>query len=388
MTMEHVAAGRTLRNALLAIAVAAASVTLAACSSGGSLSEGSNSEDVTTAMAGEPTGKLKISNWPLYIDPKTIDDFEKESGIEVEYVEDMNDNDEFFGKTQPLFSQGDSGGRSLIVTTDWMSSKMHKLGYIQNLDKDELPVVDENILPSLRNPDFDPDRAFTVPWQSGMTGLVVRKDLAPDIKSINDLFDPKYKGKVTVLLEMRDTIPVMLLAAGIDPAEATTEDWLGQIDRLQENVDNGQIRRFTGNDYIQDLVKGTVVAAIGWSGDAVQAQLDNKNIQYVQPTEGCSLWSDNMMIPVGAPDTASAYEFMNYVYEPENMAQIVEWVNYISPVKGVRQILTEKDPALAENELIFPSEEFLKNCSTTDSPPGDPEQVTEVEQAFQNVLAG
>jgi len=386
--MEYGSAKKPLRIGFLAIAMAAASITLAACSGGGGLSEGSGSEDATTATGGKPTGKLKISNWPLYIDEQTIRDFEKESGIEVEYVEDMNDNDEFFGKVQPLFSQGDSGGRSIIVTTDWMSTKMHDLGYVQNLDRTELPVVDENLLPSLRNPDFDPSRDFTVPWQSGMTGLVVRKDLAPDIKSINDLFDPKYKGKVTVLLEMRDTIPVMLLAAGVDPAGATTEDWMEQIDRLQKNVENGQIRRFTGNDYIQDLVKGSVVAAIGWSGDAIQAQLDNENIQYVQPAEGCSLWSDNMMIPVGAPDTAAAYEFMNYVYQPKNMAQIVEWVNYISPVRGVREILTKKDPALADNELIFPTEEFLRNCSTTDSPPGGPEQVREVEEAFQNVLAG
>jgi len=386
--MEYGSAKKPLRIGFLAIAMAAASITLAACSGGGGLSEGSGSEDATTATGGKPTGKLKISNWPLYIDEQTIRDFEKESGIEVEYVEDMNDNDEFFGKVQPLFSQGDSGGRSIIVTTDWMSTKMHDLGYVQNLDRTELPVVDENLLPSLRNPDFDPSRDFTVPWQSGMTGLVVRKDLAPDIKSINDLFDPKYKGKVTVLLEMRDTIPVMLLAAGVDPAGATTGDWMEQIDRLQKNVENGQIRRFTGNDYIQDLVKGSVVAAIGWSGDAIQAQLDNENIQYVQPAEGCSLWSDNMMIPVGAPDTAAAYEFMNYVYQPKNMAQIVEWVNYISPVRGVREILTKKDPALADNELIFPTEEFLRNCSTTDSPPGGPEQVREVEEAFQNVLAG
>jgi spermidine/putrescine transport system substrate-binding protein len=376
-----------LRIAILALGVAAVSLTIAACGGGG-LSEGSDSEDVTTATAGEQTGTLKISNWPLYIDKKTISDFEKETGIKVDYVEDVNDNDEFFGKVQPLFSQADAGGRSIIIVTDWMSTKMHKLAYVQNLDKSELPVVEKNMLPSLKNPDFDPNRDFTVPWQSGMTGLVVRKDLAPDIKSINDLFDPKYKGKVTVLREMRDTLPVMLLAAGVDPADATTEEWMEQIDRLQENIDNGQIRRFTGNDYIQDLAKGTVVAAIGWSGDAVQAQFDNPDIQYVQPAEGCGLWSDNMMIPAGAPDTAAAYEFMNYVYEPENMAQIVEWVNYISPVKGVAKILKKKDPSLADNELIFPTDEFLANCSTSDTPPGDEEAVKEVENAFQDVLAG
>ena len=384
--MERSASRNPLRIAALAIGVAVASLTIAACSGGGGLSEGS--EEATIATAGEPTGKLMISNWPLYIDKQTIKDFEKESGIKVEYVEDVNDNDEFFGKIQPLFSQGDSGGRSIAVTSDWMSKKMHELGYVQNLDKAELPVVDENIIDSLKNPTFDPNRDFTVPWQSGMTGLVVREDLAPDVKSINDLFDPQYKGKVTMLREMRDTIPMMLKADGIDPADATTEDWLATIDKLQKYVDNGQIRNFTGNNYIQDLAKGSVVAAIGWSGDAVQAQFDNKNIQYVQPTEGCALWSDNMMIPAGAPDAAEAYEFMNYVYEPENMAQIVEWVNYISPVKGVKKILTEQDPEIANNELIFPSDEYLSNCFTQDSPPGDPEAVLEVENAFQNVLTG
>ncbi len=384
--MEGSTSRNPLKIALLAIGVGLASLTIAACSSGGGLSEGS--EESTTATAGEQTGKLKISNWPLYIDKQTIKDFEKETGIQVEYVEDVNDNDEFFGKVQPLFSQGDAGGRSIAVTSDWMSSKMHKLGYVQNLDKAELPVVEENMIDDLRNPTFDPNRDFTVPWQSGMTGLVVREDLAPDVKSINDLWDPQYKGKVTVLREMRDTIPMMLKANGIDPADATTEDWLEQIDELQKQVDSGQIRQFTGNNYIQDLAKGTVVAAIGWSGDAVQAQFDNKNIQYVQPTEGCALWSDNMMIPAGAPDTAAAYEFMNYVYEPENMAQIVEWVNYISPVKGVKEILLDKDPSLADNELIFPSDEFLANCFTQDSPPGDDEAVREVENAFQNVVNG
>ena len=377
-----------LRFVMLAIAGLAAAVALAACGGNDSLSEGSSNEDVPTAKGGEASGNLKIAQWPLYIDGKTISDFENASGLSVNYVEEVNDNDEFFGKVQPQFSQGDAGGRSIAVTSDWMSKKMYDLGYLQKLDHDELKTVDENMIDSLKDPSFDPGRGFTVPWQSGITGLVVRSDLAPDVKSINDLFDPKYKGKVTFLREMRDTVPVIMKADGIDPADATKEDWLNTIDKIDQAVESGQIRRFTGNDYIQDLAKGSVVATIGWSGDAVQAQADNKNINYVQPTEGCGLWSDNMEIPVGAPNTEAAYEFMNYVYEPENMAQIVKWVNYISPVKGVKEILLDEDPSLAKNELIFPSDEFLKNCFTVDSPPGSPEDVKEVEQAFQNVLAG
>jgi spermidine/putrescine transport system substrate-binding protein len=371
---------------LLALAALVASVALAACGGGGGIDEGADTSNITTATGGNPTGKLTISNWPLYIDNQTIADFQKATGINTTYIQDVNDNNEFFGKVQPLLSQGDSGGRSIMIVTDWMAKKMYDLGYLQNLDKSQIETVDQNMIPSLKSPDFDPERQFSAPWQSGMTGLVVRKDLAPNVKSVNDLFDPQYKGKVTVLKEMRDVVPLVMAADGIEPSEATTEDWLAAIDKLQTNVDNGQIRRFTGNDYVQDMAKGDVVAAIGWSGDAVQAQIDNPNIEYRQPTQGCALWSDNMVIPVGAPNPAAAYEFMNYVYTPENQAQITAYVNYISPVEGVKPILEKEDPSIANNQLIFPSEEYISNCFTQVSPPGSPADQTKVENAFNDMV--
>ncbi len=380
---------KNMKLLLVAALTLVASMALVACGGGsGGLSEGQNNDNVTTASGGDATGNLNISNWPLYIDKNTISDFDKATGASTTYREDVNDNNEFFGKVQPLLSQGEAGGRSIVVVTDWMAEKMYNLGYIQNLDHDKLTTVFDNMIPSLQSPSFDPNRDYSVPWQSGMTGLVVRTDLAPDVKSINDLFDPKYKGKITMLTEMRDTVPLVMAADGVDPTEATTQDWLDAINKLQENVDNGQIRQFTGNNYIQDLAKGSVVAAIGWSGDAVQAQIDNKNIEYVQPTQGCSLWSDNMLIPVGAPNAEAAYEFMNYVYEPKNQAQIEKYVNYVSPVSGVKEVLQKEDPALADNELIFPSDEFVQNCFNQVSPPGDEAEVKEVEEAFQNVITG
>ncbi|HRV59017.1 MAG: spermidine/putrescine ABC transporter substrate-binding protein [Solirubrobacterales bacterium] len=378
---------KQIRLLVLGVLALVASLVLVACGGGGGL-EGSDNSNVTVAEGGDPTGSLNISNWPLYIDGKTISNFQNETGIKTTYTEDVNDNNEFFGKVQPLLSQGDSGGRSIIVVTDWMAKKMYDLGYIQKIDHDKLPTVFNHLIPSLQHPSFDPDREFSVPWQSGMTGLVVRKDLAPDVKSINDLFDPKYKGKVTMLTEMRDTVPLVMAADGIDPVDASTQDWLDAIDKIKKASDSGQIRRFTGNDYVQDMAKGDVVAAIGWSGDAVQAQADNKNIQYVQPEQGCSIWSDNMLIPVGAPNPAAAYKFMNYVYQPEVQANITQYVNYVSPVEGVKPILEKRDPAIANNELIFPSEEFVKNCFNQVSPPGDEEQQREVEQAFQDVVTG
>lgn len=370
-----------------AAAVLALSLGLAAC--GGDddgIESGGEAEqaDIPTAQGGPVEGELTISNWPLYIDKQTISDFEQETGVSVTYNEDVNDNEEFFGKLRPQLAQGESGGRDIIVVTDWMAEKMYDLGYIQNLDKSALPNVEENLVPSLQNADFDPNRDYSVPWQSGMTGIIVRKDLAPDITSVQDLFDPQYKGKVTFLTEMRDTVPLVMKSEGIDPANATDEDWLAAIDKIQEASDSGQIRDFTGNDYADDLTRGDVVAAIGWSGDAVQLQADNPNIEWRMPDEGCILWSDNMLIPVGAPNPAAALEFMNYVYDPKNQAQIEAYVNYVSPVAGTREVLLKQDPSIANNQLIFPDDQFTKNCTILPSP----EDETEVTEAFQAVLTG
>ena len=184
---------RNMKLLLLAALALVASMALVACGGGGGgISEGQNNEDVTTAEGGTAdSGNLQISNWPLYIDGKTIDEFDQSSGLKTKYTEDVNDNNEFFGKVQPLLSSDDSGGRDIIVVTDWMAEKMYNLGFIQNLDKAKLGTVEENMIPSLKSPEFDPDRAYSVPWQSGMTVIVARTELAPVMKSINDLFDPK-----------------------------------------------------------------------------------------------------------------------------------------------------------------------------------------------------
>lgn len=379
---------RRLRAALVALAALAATVALAACGGDDTVGGGSD-EEVTVIKKGPPEDQLTISNWPLYIDigaEGTIAEFQEKTGISTEYIEDINDNNEFFGKMRPQLEQGESGGRSIFIVTDWMAKRMYDLGYLQEYRKEDVPNVEKNLKPSLASPSFDPDRSFTIPWQSGMTGLVVRKDLAPDVTSINDLFDPKYKGKVTFLTEMRDTVPLVMAADGVNPEEATKEDWLAAIDKIEEAAASGQIRRFTGNDYADDLARGDVVAAMGWSGDAVQLQADNPNIEYRQPDEGCSLWSDNIVFPVGAPSPSAALEFANFVYDPQVQADITEYVNYVSPVEGVKEILLKRNPDVANNQLIFPDDEYTENCFTQATLEGEDEQ--EIEQAFQQVITG
>ena len=383
-------AGRPSRWPRLAIAVLAlgAAVGIAACGGGDSGIEGGsdNANVETVKLQGKPSGDLTISNWPLYIDKQTVPDFEKETGVKVKYIEDVNDNAEFFGKVQPLLADGKSGGRSMLVVTDWMAKKMYDLGYLQNLDKSGLPNVEKNLVSNLQHPSFDPDRSFSVPWQSGLTGLIVRTDLAPDVKSVCDLFDPKYKGKVDIITELPDTVPLTMKCMGVNLDDATVDDWLAAIDKLKEAADSGQIRRFTGNDYARDLTSGDAVAVNGWSGDAVQLQADNKNIEWRMPTEGCMLFSDNMVIPVGAPNPTASEAFMNYVYDPKNQAQIEDYVNYVTPVEGTKEELLKQDPEVANNQLIFPDEKFTAKCDV--APTLSADELQQVTKAFDAVISG
>jgi spermidine/putrescine transport system substrate-binding protein len=375
---------------LTALAAFLLALALAACGDddGGGVGGGSG-EDVPTAEGGPVQGDLMISNWVGYVDPGpdgTIPTFEKASGVNVDYIEDVNDNVVFYNKLKPQLDQGSSGGRSLFVVTDWMAKRMYDLGYLQEINHDDLKTVFDNILPQLEKSSTDPDRKFSIPWQGGQTGIFVDTNQAPEIRSIEDLFDPKYKGKVTMLTEMRDTVPLILQSEGINVDDATKEDWLAAIDKLREARDSGQIRSFTGNEYTEDMNSGNLVAALGWSGDI--SLISREGVEWRRPTEGCDLFFDQAVIPIGAPNTAAALGFLNYVYQPQVAADLTKYVQYVTPVDGVQDILKKEDPALGNDPLIFPTEEEIAPCSEDPDPPGDAEDVAEVEAAFQEVVSG
>jgi len=375
------------RGAAGALSVSALSYLAACGSETGGGDEGGSESEAKTIPKGELSDSLYVANWPLYIeeDRGTLKEFEKKYGAKVKYVEEVNDNTEFFGKVRQQYDRGDSGGRDIHVVTDWMAARMIRLGYVQKLDHAELPNVDANLIERLKSPPFDPKRDYSVPWQSGFGGIIYRADkVKREPKSVDDLFDPDYKGKVTMLTEMRDTVGVVAAGMGIDPEKATKDEFLTAIERIGEASESGQIRGFTGNEYTKDLTKGDSWLIIGWSGDAVQLEADNPNIKFVSPESGVHLWTDNMQVPVGAPAAFTAQKFMDFVYEPEVQADIAEYVNYICPVNGVKEILTQRDPALGENQLIFPTDETLSKAFIfRDLKPEEDQELTE---AFQGVI--
>jgi spermidine/putrescine transport system substrate-binding protein len=374
-----------LRILVAAALTLAAALLIAACGGG----DGNGGGEVQVAQGGKPSGEVTISNWPGYIDPGkdgTVAEFEKTYGVDTTYIEDVTGNTQFFGKLQPQLERGDSGGRSLFVVTNWLAKQMYDLGYLEQLDHADLKTVFQNINPQFVDDETDPGRKFSIPWQGGLTGIWVNTSEAPEIRSLKDLFDPKYKGRITVLDEMRDTVPLVMQMQGADPQNFTKEDWEKAIDFLKQEADSGQIRRFTDNSYTEDLTSGNAIASIGWSGDA--SLIGRDDVEWRKPTDGCDTFFDQMVIPVGAPNTAAALAFMNFAYRPEVQADIAAYVNYVTPVDGVKEILAKKDPELANDPLIFPPPSSTRGCSEDPNPPGSEQEQQDITEQFQDVVTG
>jgi spermidine/putrescine transport system substrate-binding protein len=329
-------------------------------------------------------GPVRISNWPLYIDPKTVPDFEQATGIKVEYNEDVNDNGEFFAKIDEPLKRNQSIDRDIVVLTDWMIARLIKLGYAAPLDDSKFPNK-ANLVDNLRDVSFDPGRKYSVPWVSGMAGLGYNpKKTGRELTSINDIFDPKFKGQVTMLTEMRDTLGLVMLALGKDPSNATQADAQAACARIKKARESGQIRKFTGNDYAEDLAAGNIAIAFAWSGDIQGLAADNPDLRWVAPKEGAMLYSDNMLIPKTSDRQAQALAFMNYVYEPTHSAQIIAETAYISAVKGTGEELAKIAPELAKSPLVNPPEDLRSRLRVFKSL-SDAED-TEFNRLFQDAI--
>lgn len=312
--------------------------------------------------------QVNFSNWTEYMDVSedeksrpTLEAFTKRTGIKVKYTEDINDNVEFFGKIKPQLAAGQDTGRDLVVVTDWLAARIIRLGWAQKLDPANLPHAFANLSSQFRSPDWDPGRAYSYPWTGIPTVIAynVKATGGRKVDSVTQLLDdPKLKGKVAFLSEMRDSVGLTLLDMGKDPGTFTDADFDAATGRLQKGVDRKQIRRFTGNDYTADLSKGDLAACVAWAGDIIQLQADNPDIRFAIPAAGYITSSDNLLVPAKARHKTNAEKLIDYYYEPPVAAQLAAYINYVCPVDGVAAELAKIDESMASNTLILPDREM------------------------------
>ncbi|WP_309061525.1 spermidine/putrescine ABC transporter substrate-binding protein [Streptomyces sp.] len=335
--------------------------TLSAC---GIPAAGNTQGGVSAEDHSEKEKTVNFSNWTEYMDVDdsgrrhpTLEAFTKRTGIKVKYTEDINDNTEFFGKIKPQLAAGQDTGRDIVVLTDWLAARLIRLGWVQKLDPANLPNAFTNLSAQFRNPDWDPGRAYSYPWQGISTVIAYNKKALDgvEVKTLSDLLDdPKLKGRVGLLTEMRDTVGMTLLDMDKDPAKFSADDYDAAIARLQKAVDRGQVRRFTGNDYTADLTKGDFAACLAWAGDVVQLKADNPDIEFLIPDSGYMTSTDAMLIPNKARHKTNAERLIDYYFEPRPAARLAAYINFVCPVDGVKDELAKIDQDAANNPLILP----------------------------------
>lgn len=360
---------------------------LSACGTRG-VGSGARPEAAVDRSANEAL--VRWANWTLYLDLDdsgrkypTLEAFSEQSGIKAKYSEDIDSNDSYYGKVQAQLAAGQDIGADIITPSDWMSERLIRQGYVQKLDHANMPNVAKNLLPKLLDVRWDPGRYRSVTWQTGFTGLAWNKKAFPEgLRNVEDLWNPKLKGRVTVLDEMRDTMPMLLLDQGVDIAGDWGENEYGNaLDVLKRNIQNGQIRQVKGNSYKEDFIGGDVIAGMVYSGDITQMNMENDDQwEFVLPERKGLIWSDNLMVPIGSPHKSNAEKLINYYYEPEVAAEVAAYVNYVCPVLGADAAMKDIDPELVDDPLIFPTDEYLSQSTT------EREMTVTEETQFQNLF--
>ncbi|MER7583202.1 spermidine/putrescine ABC transporter substrate-binding protein [Kitasatospora sp. NPDC097691] len=387
LTSGRAALGR--RTLLRAAALTAGAGTLAACGIPAAPRATGDSTANAAKDLSDAEKEVAFSNWPLYVDTDendkekhgTLEAFTQATGIKVKYNEDVNDNVEFFGKIKPQLASGQDTGRDLMVLTDWMAARLIRLGWVQKLNPANVTTAITTVESRFRAPDWDPGRLYSYPWAGIQTVVAYNKKATKgkEVTSVSQLLDdPDLKGRVTFLSEMRDSIGMVLLDQGKDSAKFTADDFDAAVARLQKAVDSKQIRRFTGNDYGQELSSGDIAACIAWGGDLIQLRADNPDIEFVIPEKGFLSSTDNMLVPAKAQHKANAEKLIDFYYQPKIAAQLVAGIGFVSAVTGMQDELATLAPDTAANPLVVPTPEMAAKAhvfrTLTESEESDFEQ--------------
>nr|WP_090339132.1 spermidine/putrescine ABC transporter substrate-binding protein [Mycolicibacterium malmesburyense] len=384
--LARFAANRTSRRRFIGGGAAAAAAVvlgpsfLAACGSD------SGTSGTTTQEGGPASGTLRISNWPLYMADGFIAAFQQASGITVDYKEDFNDNEEWFAKVKEPLSRKQDIGTDLVVPTAFMASQIRSLNWLNDFSENGIPNK-KNLRPDLLDAQMDPGRKWSAPYMTGMVGLAYnRAATGRDITNIDDLWDPAFKGRVSMLSDFQDGLGMIMQSQGGDPASPSTESVQKAVDLVREQNDRGQIRRFTGNDYADDLAAGNVVIAQAYSGDVVQLQADNPDLQFVVPESGGTDFLDTMVIPYTTQNQKAAEAWIDFVYDRANYAKLIAFTQFVPVLSDMTADLDQIDPNLGRNELINPPQSTLDRIKAW--APLEDEQKQEYASMYAEVTGG
>ena len=331
-----------------------------------------------------PGDTINFANWPLYIDSAKDPDtgerihpslvsFTDETGIAVNYNDEIQANASFFGELLPQLQAGQDTGRDIIVITNGREfTALTVNGWVTELDPSMRPNFDANAATWAKDPDYDPGNKYSMAWQSGLTGIgYLTEKVSRPITTMDDLMNPDIVGTSSVGMITGDMPDLVMINLGIDPATSGPAEWQEAADWVQMLKDSGTLRKFYDQGYIDDFTAGNLAASMAWSGDVLYYKIwENKPYEWVVPEGGALLWIDNMMIPANSANPQGAYQLMDYVYQPEIAQLITEWVAYMSPVPAVQDLIAQHaaeesgeyaaDLAdMAENPLLWPDDALL-----------------------------
>lgn len=382
------------RGVLRLFGAAGGAMVLAGCggiAAGGKKADTSASTIQAYWAKQKDTGQLVWANWPLYIDTKgksdhpSIDQFQKQTGIKVNYLEAVQDNGPFFAKVQPTLSDGQYAGYDLTVISNGIYfNKFVDLGFVVPLDQSRLTNFRKYGGKKYQDEPYDKGNVYSIPWQAGFTGIGYNPaKTGREITSWEDLQDPKFKGHIGMFANNEDLPNCALMAIGVDPLTSTESDWRKAAAWL--NKMKPLVRNFYSQNYINALATGDIWISMAWSGDIFQQNLSGKSIgqtlKFVIPKEGGLLWTDNFLILKGAQNPVSAMKLMDFYYQPKIAAEVTEWVNYISPVPAAQEVVksdaakaTGSDKtyldAVATSFATFPDEATYGNTTIGLAPRG------------------
>ncbi|MFN8621563.1 MAG: spermidine/putrescine ABC transporter substrate-binding protein [Chloroflexota bacterium] len=375
-----------------AFLAASSTAAVSAASRGGAASRGNPNPAQEASFATD--GAFRMATWIGYIDIAddgsypSLDRFTEETGVTIDYEEVVEDNQVFFASDlQGPIEAGVPTGWDIVVLTDWMVQRLIALGWLEEIGTSTEGNFPKN-LEDIYQRDWDPGNKLAAPYVSGMTGLGYDELQAGKLTSLEPLWNDQFAGQLTYLTEMPDTVGLAAIHQGNDPSTLDDAQFAKALELIKSQVDNGVVRRMTGNSYIEDLTTGDVVLAIAWSGDVAGLLYplndDTHQYRWVLADEGGMLWTDNMTLPKGVENKPQAERFIDWYYNPRNAGQIIASVRYVCPVKGTVEAVKEWDPTAADDPLIFPTKEMRDRLHVFVYQ--DPDKRAEWETAFQAAI--